>query len=82
MEGVHAPDPDLALQRLCAPHARLFGERLLARAHDGTVTFQQFVEVARELVQALPEGAATWLAALVALDMRRDQQAPRRPSVN
>jgi len=82
MGGVIYPDPDQALQRLCAPHARLFGERLLAVSRNGTVTFQQFLEVARELVTTLPDQTATWLAALVALDMRRDQEEPRPPSRN
>lgn len=82
MPGVMHHDPDQALQRLCAPHARMFGERLLAVAQNGTVTFQQFLEVARELVTSLPDQTATWLAALVALEMRRDQERPRPPSPN
>jgi hypothetical protein len=82
MEGVIQSDPDLALQRLCAPHARMFGERLLAVSQNGTVTFQQFLEVARELVATLPDQTATWLAALVALEMRREQEQPRPPSRN
>lgn len=77
-------DPDTMLHRLCAPPARLFGERLLARAEDGSVTFQQFLEVARELVRTLPDQTAVWLAALVALDMRRDESEACRhhPSSN
>ncbi|GAB4162775.1 MAG: hypothetical protein Fur0037_28780 [Planctomycetota bacterium] len=71
-------DAERILRGICAPHARRFGSRLLSVARGGSVAFPQFVEVAREFVEALPDQAATWLAALVALDMRREQ-GPKPP---
>jgi hypothetical protein len=79
------PDPEAALRRLCAAHSLAFGQRLIAKAESGSLTFREFVSVARELVRALPEEAATYLAALVAIDLRRedaDQPPVRVPSRN
>jgi hypothetical protein len=78
-----------ALRRLTAPHALAFGSRLLQTGGPGTITFREFVDVARDLVQQLPEQAAVYLAGLVALDMANEDcllatQAPhvRQPSAN
>ena len=64
-------DSRAALRRLSAPHALAFGSRLLNRDHcaEGTITFRDFLDVARELVAQVPEQSAVYLAALVALDM-------------
>ncbi|MCA8948599.1 MAG: hypothetical protein KDE27_03810 [Planctomycetes bacterium] len=67
-------DPRTLLRRLSAPHAIAFGSRLLERgqsdsAGPNTITFREFLNVARELVTLMPEQSAIYLAALVALDM-------------
>lgn len=68
-------DPRTLLRRLSAPHAIAFGSRLLERGDHGaglgkgTITFREFLNVARELVTQMPEQSAVYLAALVALDM-------------
>ena len=61
-----------SLRRLTTPHALAFGTRLLSRGTDGTITFREFLAVARELVTRRPEQSAVYLAALVALDMGSD----------
>ena len=61
-----------ALRRLTAPHALAFGSRLLDRGQDGSITFGEFLSVARELIALLPEQSAVYLAALVALDMSNE----------
>ncbi|MBM4063420.1 MAG: hypothetical protein FJ265_20315 [Planctomycetes bacterium] len=71
-----------SLRRLAIPHALAFGARLLRRGQGGVLTFREFVAVARELVSQLPEQTAVYLAALVALDMGHDDEAPRFPSAN
>lgn len=68
--GTHA-----SLRRLAMPHALHFGSRLLHRGSGGVITFREFVAVARELVAQRPEQTAVYLAALVALDMQRDDDA-------
>lgn len=72
-------DPEPALRRLCALPASAFGERLLQRASGRTITFRQFVDVAREMVREQPEVSATYLAAMVALDMRTDPEPRHVP---
>jgi hypothetical protein len=80
------PTADATLRRLCRKQAATFGTRLLGRANGDAVSFQEFVAVARELISALPDQAAVYLAALVALDMNRpddpDLPAMLRPSPN
>ena len=73
-----------SLRRLTTPHALNFGSRLLHRGGGGVITFREFVTVARELVKQMPEQSAVYLAALVALDMCRDEatQEPDKPSKN
>lgn len=74
-----------SLRRLATPHALAFGTRLLHKGHNGVITFREFVAVARELVNQLPDQTAVYLAALVALDMGNDDEPlPRshQPSVN
>jgi hypothetical protein len=66
-----ALEPTAALRRLCAEPAAEFGARLLARSAGSAVPFRAFVQVARDMVHGDPDDAATWLAALVALDMCR-----------
>ena len=57
------------LRRLATPHAIDFGTRLLHRGHGGTISFREFLAVAREFVEQRPAQSAVFLAALVALDM-------------
>jgi hypothetical protein len=62
---------DSALRGICARPAALFGQRLLERVEGRTISFPSFVATARELVSLWPEETATYLAALIALDMRQ-----------
>ena len=78
-----------ALRRLTAPHALAFGSRLLHAGGEGSITFREFVDVARDLIQQLPEQAAVYLAGLVALDMANEdcllampRAEARAPSAN
>ncbi|HEX6810757.1 MAG TPA: hypothetical protein VF384_03955 [Planctomycetota bacterium] len=73
-----------SLRRLTAPHALNFGSRLLRRGGGGIITFREFVAVAREFINQMPEQSAVYLAALVALDMCKDEAAPEpdMPSKN
>lgn len=64
-----------SLRRLATPHALAFGTRLLRRGGDGTITFREFLAVARELVARSPEQSAVYLATLVALDMASESGA-------
>ena len=69
-----------SLRRLTTPLALAFGTRLLNRGTDGTITFREFLAVARELVTLRPEQSAVYLAALVALDMsNEDSVLAERP---
>jgi hypothetical protein len=74
------------LRRLATPHALDFGTRLLHRGSGGTISFREFLAVARDFVRERPEQSAVYLAALVALDMGDggDDDAPRAaaPSAN
>ncbi|MCA8964352.1 MAG: hypothetical protein H6838_14310 [Planctomycetes bacterium] len=63
------PDVRLSLRRLSAPHALCFGNTLLERGNNGSISFGEFVDVARHWVAELPDQSALYLAALVALDM-------------
>ena len=65
-----------SLRRLATPHAIDFGARLLHRGTGGTISFREFLAVAREYVSERPDQCAIYLAALVALDMN----APDEPS--
>jgi hypothetical protein len=71
-----------SLRRLTTPHALDFSARLLDRSEDGVLTFREFVRTARELVREQPDRSATYLAALVALDMGAGDEdgAPPRPA--
>jgi len=74
-----------ALRRLTAPLALTFGRRLVDRTKQDTITFREFVTVARDLIADLPEQSAIYLAALVALDMHSTDSIftqPRQPSAN
>jgi hypothetical protein len=76
---------ELALRELCAAPASTFGRRLLARANGGPITFHEFIALAREMVRSEPDAMATWLAALVALEVRSqdpEQTPPGPPSPN
>lgn len=68
-----------SLRRLATPHAIDFGTRLLHRGHDGTISFREFLAVAREFVEQRPAQSAVYLAALVALDMGDPECAPPPP---
>jgi len=75
-----SPHARASLRRLSAPHALEFGARLLERGADGMLTFREFVSTARDFVREQPERCATYLAALVALDMGApDEDPPPRP---
>jgi hypothetical protein len=80
------PSADASLRRICSKQAATFGTRLLGRANGNAINFQEFVAVARELIGSLPDQAAVYLAALVALDMNRpdepDLPGLLRPSPN
>lgn len=65
-------DVRLSLRRLSAPHALCFGNTLLERGCNGSISFGAFVDVARDWVAERPEESALYLAALVALDMSDD----------
>ena len=72
-----------SLRRLTTPHALNFGSRLLRRGSGGVITFREFVVVAREFMTQMPDQSAVYLAALVALDMGRDEpREPKAPSSN
>jgi hypothetical protein len=74
-----------SLRRLATPHALAFGTRLLHKGNNGVITFREFVAVARELMNQLPDQTAVYLAALVALDMGNDEEPqprPHQPSLN
>lgn len=75
-----------SLRRLATPHAIDFGARLLHRGSGGTITFKEFLAVAREYMHERPDESAVYLAALVALDMHdpddEPRAAPRAPSAN
>ena len=75
-----------SLRRLATPHAIDFGQRLLHRGKSGSITFREFLAVAREYMAERPQQSAFYLAALVALDMGSpDEEPPRRaqpPSSN
>ena len=81
-----SPHARASLRRLTTPHALDFSARLLERSHDGVLTFREFVRTARDFVREQPERSATYLAALVALDIGAadDEPAPLRsePSRN
>jgi hypothetical protein len=64
-----SPRARASLRRLTAPHAITFSARLLQRSSAGVLTFRAFVQTARELVREEPDRCATYLAALVALEM-------------
>lgn len=73
-----------SLRRLTTPHALHFGSRLLRSGATETITFREFVAVARELVAQSPEQSAVYLAALVAMDMASEDAQPcaTEPSTN
>lgn len=64
-----------SLRRLTLPHALRFSSALLLRCTDGTITFKEFVAVARELVAQSSEDAAVFLAAMIAIDMSHEDDA-------
>lgn len=68
-----------SLRQLTVPHALDFGARLLRRGKSPLLTFREFVAVARECWEEAPDAAATYLAALVALEMASDEGAPACP---
>ena len=73
-----SPRARASLRRLTAPHAIDFSARLLQRNTDGILTFRAFVHTARELVREQPDRCATYLAALIALEMGApDEETPR-----
>ena len=84
MRSDHSERTAAALRSLCQRPASIFGQRVLARAQGELVSFRDFVRVARDMIKLEPDATAAWLAALVALDMTRDD-SPRRqqtPSPN
>lgn len=71
-----------SLRRLATPHAIDFGTRLLHRGHGGSITFREFLAVAREYMHERPAQCAIYLAALVALDMAEHEPDPPRAAVD
>ena len=67
-----------SLRRLATPHAIDFGARLLHHGTSGTISFREFLAVAREYVSERPDQSAVYLAALVALDMGAPDDEPQR----
>ena len=67
-----------SLRRLATPHAIDFGARLLHRGTGGSISFREFLAVAREYVTERPDQSAVYLAALVALDMNAQDDEPSR----
>ena len=53
---------------------------LLRRCKRQSITFREFVSVARELIAQRPEQSALYLATLVALDMHGDDIVPPEPT--
>ncbi len=86
MNHCTAAETESTLKNLCARPAARFGAALLAQSNGPTISFRQFVHTARQLVQEDQQGAATWLAALIALEMHQERRhQPRnsdRPSCN
>lgn len=75
-----SPSARASLRRLTAPHAIDFSARLLQRSTNGVLTFRSFVQTAREFVREQPDRCATYLAALIALEMGApDEEGPRDP---
>ncbi|MBL8723565.1 MAG: hypothetical protein JNK49_05930 [Planctomycetes bacterium] len=78
------PDPTAtreSLRRLAIPHALAFGSRLLDRRKGDVITFREFVAVARELIQQVPDQTAVYLATLVALDMAKEETPDLRAAL-
>ena len=79
MISLHSMRAEPALRELCAAPASTFGKRLLARSNGGPITFHEFIALAREMIRSEPDAMATWLAALVALEVRsQDNQDPEQ----
>lgn len=76
---VPSPTARDSLRRLATPHAIDFGARLLQRGSGGTISFREFVAVAREYVSERPDQCAVYLAVLVALDMNAPDEPCVRP---
>ena len=72
-----SPQARATLRRLTASHAIDFSARLLQRSERGVLTLRAFVHTAREFVREQPERCATYLAALVALEMGATDEEPR-----
>ena len=81
-QSASSPRARQSLRRLSSPHALDFSARLLHRGSGGSLTFREFVDVAKEVVREQPDATAVFLAALVALDMGApdEEDTPRRPS--
>ena len=79
------PDARQILRQLTSKQAIDFCRRLLDRTINRVLTFSEFHDTARELVNEEPEDAALFLAALVAIDVgspaagEEPGQAPRPP---
>lgn len=80
----HAPSAAAreSLRRLATPHAIDFGTRLLHRGHGASISFREFLAVAREFMAERPSQCAVYLAALVALDMAEHEPMEPRPAVD
>lgn len=79
-QPVPTPAARDSLRRLATPHAIDFGARLLHRGTGGTISFREFLAVAREYVSERPDQTAVYLAALVALDMNAQDDERQRPA--
>ena len=82
--SVPAPNAHQALRQLTSTHALDFCSRLLRQNTNGVFTFREFVKTAREMIHEYPGDMATFLAALIAIDMNVQEmdpdESPTQPS--
>lgn len=64
-----ARDAHHALRQLTSTHALDFCSRLLSQSNNGVFTFREFVKTTHDMIRENPGEMATFLAALVAIDM-------------
>lgn len=72
------------LRSLCQKPALEFGRIVLTRTRGELISFRDFVRTAHEMSERHPEMTAQWLAALIALEITRNDSEERRadPSRN
>lgn len=72
------------LRNLCQKPALEFGRIVLTRTRGDLISFRDFVRTAREMSERQPDMTAQWLAALIALEITRneEQEEHSEPSRN